>query len=448
MTIIIQLRRDDWKTVNYRAYQTTRTCLLTPMPPKKGSATKFTTSKSNRNAKLESQKQTDTRSEYFNRKGSGVSISNEYESDLSEPIDDLESDRDEDESEFDSSLDNPSEKDSTGSAEYESSEENVGPAKKRKVGTRNPTRQKGPAPRKPTKRPKRVDDDNSTKDEFDSREIFIPKRPPRPLNGIDYEPHNIHPNTLLFLKDLKKNNEREWFWDHESEYRAAKKDFDEFVEALSARMTQIDETIPPLPPKDISFRIYRDIRFSNDKTPYKPYFAAAYSRTGRVGHYAHYYLHLEPGQCTIGGGMWHLSESNNQGLQIMRQLIDRGGNRFKAIIEHPDMSKYFFRSPKLTPLEQFVAMNQDDALKKNPKGYPKDHKDIQLLRLRSYTIHRVLNDDVFAPKTNPIEKIIPIFRALVPFMQFLNSIIMDRDDGENSADSQSSGIDESDVEDP
>ncbi|KAK9236809.1 hypothetical protein V1525DRAFT_405729 [Lipomyces kononenkoae] len=428
------------------------------MPPKKGSANKSTTSRSigapsrkassqTKQAKSNAQKQTNTRSEYFNRNGSGINSSNEYESDLSELIEDVESDPDEDGSEFGSSVDNESE-DDKGSVEYESrDEEDVNSVKKRKLGTRNPARKSQTTPKKSTKRPKRVEDDDNNDGEFDSREVFIPKRPPRPLNGIDYEQHNIHPNTFLFLKDLKKNNEREWFWDHESEYRAAKKDFDEFVETLSARMTQIDETIPPLPLKDISFRIYRDIRFSNDKTPYKPYFAAAYSRTGRVGRYAHYYLHLEPGQCRIGGGMWHLSESNNQGLQIMRRLIDRGGKRFKAIIDHPDMSKHFFRNPKLSPLEQFVAMNQGDALKTNPKGYRKDHKDIQLLRLRSYTIHRVLSDDVFAPKAAPIEKIIPIFRALVPFIQFLNSVIMDREESENDADSQGSGVEESDVED-
>ncbi|KAK9384868.1 hypothetical protein V1515DRAFT_640881 [Lipomyces mesembrius] len=416
------------------------------MPPKKGLTSKSAATRSLKSrpgsmregasstkaAKSKERMSTKTRSVYFNHNVSGIDGPDEYESELSEPIDDLDSDDNEDGSDFSATVDMESEA-NLESAEDEPSEEELGSVKK----TKHTVAKNQAATKKSTKRRKR--EDNDDEDEFDSREIFIPKRPPRPLHGIIYEPYTIHPNTFLFLNDLRNNNEREWFWDHEAEYRAAKKDFDEFIETLSERMTQIDETIPPLPLKDILFRIYRDIRFTNDKTPYKPYFAAAYSRTGRVGHYAHYYLHLEPGQCRIGGGMWHLSESNNHGLQVMRRLIDRGGNRLKAILEHPDMSKFFFRTPNMTPLEQFVAMNQGDALKKNPKGYPKDHKEIQLLRLRSYTIHRFLSDDEFAPKMAPIDKIITIFRALVPFIQFLNSVIMDQEDSEDSVDSQTSG---------
>ncbi|KAK9373158.1 uncharacterized protein V1513DRAFT_449996 [Lipomyces chichibuensis] len=421
------------------------------MPPKKGLTSESAASRSlksrtgsthqgassSKAAKSKGQESTKTRSVYFNHNVSGIDSPNEYESELSEPIDDLESDDNEDGSDF-SATENMESEDNSESAADEPNEEELGSVKKRKLGTLNTVAKNQAASKKTTKRRKREDGDDEG--EFDSREIFIPKRPPRPLHGISYEPYTIHPNTFLFLKDLRNNNEREWFWDHEAEYRAAKKDFDEFIETLSERMTQIDETVPILPLKDVLFRIYRDIRFTNDKTPYKPYFAAAYSRTGRVGHYAHYYLHLEPGQCRIGGGMWHLSESNNQGLQVMRRLIDRGGKRLKEIIEHPDMSKFFFRSPNMTPLEQFVAMNQGDALKKNPKGYPKDHKEIQLLRLRSYTIHRLLSDDDFAPKMAPIDKIVTIFRALVPFIQFLNSVIMDQEDSDANSDSQTGGI--------
>ncbi|KAJ8097560.1 hypothetical protein POJ06DRAFT_34473 [Lipomyces tetrasporus] len=410
------------------------------MPPKKGnkSATSSSTTSrtgstqratsSTKAARRKEQLSTKTTSAYFNLNSSVNDRSNEDGSGLSGAINDLESDDREDESDF--SADNIGSEDDSEPAETESSEEDYVSAKKRRRGTGKAVAKKVAAAKKSTKTRKVVDDVDDD-GEFDSREIFIPKRLPRPLGGINYEPHNIHPNTLLFLEDLRNNNERDWFWDHEAEYRAAKKDFDDFIETLSERMTQIDETIPQLPLKDILFRIYRDIRFTNDKTPYKPYFAAAFSRTGRVGHYAHYYLHLEPGKCRIGGGMWHLSESNNHGLQIMRRLIDRGGKRLKAIIEHPDMSKFFFRGPNLTPLEQFLAMNQGDSLKKNPKGYPKDHKDIQLLRLRSYTVHRLLSNDDFAPGKEPIEIIIPIFRALVPFIQFLNSVIMDQEESED-----------------
>ncbi|KAK9468864.1 hypothetical protein V1512DRAFT_258095 [Lipomyces arxii] len=277
---------------------------------------------------------------------------------------------------------------------------------------------------------------NEDEDEFDSREIFIPKESTRGLGGVEYVPDNIHPNTMHFLRDLKRNNEREWFWNHEGEYRSAKKDFDEFIEQLSEHLPVIDPTVPPLPLKDILYRIYRDIRFTNDKTPFKPYFAASYSRTGRTGHYAHYYLHFEPGSIRLGAGMWQLGENGAEGLQTMRRLIDRGGERLKDIINHPDMAKYYFTDPNKSALDQFVAMNQGDALKKCPKGYSKDHKDIGLLRLKTFSVLTHVSDDEFAPGKKPIGMLVERFKVLVPFVNLLNAVVMDGEETDESGDSQ------------
>lgn len=126
-----------------------------------------------------------------------------------------------------------------------------------------------------------------------------------------YEDERIHPNTLDFLKDLKKNNRREWLKFHDlvfrsvkiyhsqyvqvlTIYRQAEKDFYAFVGKLSPIVSEKDATIPELPIKDVIYRIYRDVRFSSDPTPYKPYFSVSWSRTGRKGPYAHYYLHIQP----------------------------------------------------------------------------------------------------------------------------------------------------------
>lgn len=128
---------------------------------------------------------------------------------------------------------------------------------------------------------------------------------------MPYEDERIHPNTLDFLRDLKKNNRREWLKFHDAPYRSvsnsrtndvfvdlefrqAEKDFQTFVSKLSEIVCDKDSTIPELPIKDIIYRIYRDMRFSSDPTPYKPYFSVTWSRTGRKGPYAHYYLHLQP----------------------------------------------------------------------------------------------------------------------------------------------------------
>ncbi|KAK9459108.1 uncharacterized protein V1516DRAFT_655984 [Lipomyces oligophaga] len=271
-----------------------------------------------------------------------------------------------------------------------------------------------------------------SKDEDEFREHFIPHKKARGDGGIGYSPATIHPNTLEFLRELKQNNDREWFWDNEKEYRQAKKDFDDFVEVLAERVVDLDETVPPLPVKDLVFRVHRDVRFSNDKTPYKPYFSAAFSRTGRQGHYAHYYFHLEPGEIRMIGGMWHLSDCNNDGLAAMRRMIDRGAKRLKSILQEQTLRKYFFRDQSHTPLEQFLAMNQGDALKKGPKGYSKDHKDLKLLCLRSFTISTRLSDDNFKPGEKPVDKLAKLIAALRPFVNLLNDTAMDFIDSEVS----------------
>ncbi|OCL15453.1 hypothetical protein AOQ84DRAFT_124095 [Glonium stellatum] len=149
-------------------------------------------------------------------------------------------------------------------------------------------------------------------------QVIIKKPKAREAGATPYADDTIHPNTMLFLKDLAANNDREWLKMHDPDYRAALKDFTSFVECLTQRMVEVDETIPELPVKDIIFRIYRDIRFTTDPTPYKTYFSAAWSRTGRKGPYAAYYLQIAPGKSFVGKfdffitpatlAQWHMSQ--------------------------------------------------------------------------------------------------------------------------------------------
>lgn len=130
-------------------------------------------------------------------------------------------------------------------------------------------------------------------------------------------------------------------------------------------MTEVDETIPELPAKDVVFRIYRDIRFSKDSTPYKPHFSAAWSRTGRKGPYACYYIHCEPGSAFIGGGLWH---PEAQCVQKVRRHIDRHPDRWREVFSNQTLRETFF--PKAKDVEgvikAFVGKNQANALKKKP----------------------------------------------------------------------------------
>lgn len=156
---------------------------------------------------------------------------------------------------------------------------------------------------------KQDDEDEDEDDNEDSRVTFIPHKKLRDTGGVEYVDDRVHPNTMLFLADLKANNKRAWLKSNDGEYRRSLGDWNTFVEALQERLMAEDETLPQLPVKDLSFRIYRDIRFSKEKTPYKPHYSAAFSRTGRKGPYAGYYVHCEPGSCFVGGGLWHPGRS-------------------------------------------------------------------------------------------------------------------------------------------
>ncbi|KAI6799576.1 hypothetical protein KC361_g2810 [Hortaea werneckii] len=124
-------------------------------------------------------------------------------------------------------------------------------------------------------------------------EVVIKKPKARAAGGIPYSDESIHPNTFLFLKELKENNNREWLKMHDALFRQAEKDWHSFVEKLTEKLIEVDDTIPELPYKDVILRIYRDVRFSPDPTPYK-------SRTGRKGPYAHYYVQIAPNESFVG----------------------------------------------------------------------------------------------------------------------------------------------------
>jgi len=158
------------------------------------------------------------------------------------------------------------------------------------------------------------------------KQVFIEKPKPRGDGGIKYVPERIHPHTMAFLKDLKNNNDREWLKMHDPDYRQSWKDWQSFVETLTEKISEIDETIPELPPKDLVFRIYRDIRFSPDPTPYKPHFSAAWSRTGRKGPYACYYVQIQPGGKSLVGMADTIARSLSL-IELLFQVLGCGCQR-------------------------------------------------------------------------------------------------------------------------
>ncbi|KAI1429851.1 hypothetical protein F5Y12DRAFT_725828 [Xylaria sp. FL1777] len=268
-----------------------------------------------------------------------------------------------------------------------------------------------------------VDDDDDDDDD-EPQVTFVPLPKLRDTGDVEYEATKVHPNTLLFLGDLKANNKRSWLKMHDQEYRRSLKDWQSFVETLTEKIIEADETIPELPIKDVIFRIYRDIRFSKDQTPYKAHYSAAWSRTGRKGPYACYYVHVEPGYCLVGGGLWH---PEAQALARLRASVDERPHRIRRVLTDPEFVRIFLpnavgkKEDKV--LKAFADGNQENALKTKPKGFNPDHRDIHLLKLRNYTIGRRIPEEELH-SNNAQEKVMQVIRAMVPFITFLNSVVM------------------------
>ncbi|KAH7312284.1 hypothetical protein B0I35DRAFT_436588 [Stachybotrys elegans] len=294
----------------------------------------------------------------------------------------------------------------------------------------------------PEEAQKEEEDDDELDEDAPPKVTIIPLETLRPLGGIDYEDQKLHKNTMLFLKDLKANNRRPWLHAHDGEYRRALKDWLSFVEAATTSIIDVDETIPELPVKDVVFRIYRDIRFSKEKLPYKPHFSAAWSRTGRKGPYACYYIHCEPGASFVGGGLWHPDKGP---IDKLRRSIDERPASWRRVLNDEHLKRVFFPGVKQgskpdAVINAFIAKNQENALKKRPQGYDIDHRDIGLLRLRNYTIGTKIDDKIFLDD-DVQAKIADIIRGLSGFVNFLNRIVMpdpgqedDDEDDEDEAD--------------
>ena len=219
----------------------------------------------------------------------------------------------------------------------------------------------------------------------------------------------LQAQTLKFLSQLKKNNNKPWFDSHRVQYEAAKIDFSNFIQLVIDALQLSDTTITGLTSKDCMFRINRDIRFSNDKTPYKTHLAASIKRGGRKSAFAGYYFHCEPGNSFIGGGMW-LPET--AALKNMRQEIDYNWKEFQSILKNKNFKKTFGDLYK----------GEDQSLSTAPKGYEKDNPAIDYLKLKSFIAETPLPDEELS-KGSLHKKTIAAFEALQPLLIFINRTI-------------------------
>jgi uncharacterized protein (TIGR02453 family) len=182
---------------------------------------------------------------------------------------------------------------------------------------------------------------------------------------------------LKFLKDLSKNNDRVWFEKNKPRYLEAKQGFEDFVTALLKEFTRFDEGLAGLDAKKLPFRIYRDVRFSKDKSPYKVNMGAGFSPNGKLVQEPGYYIHIEPGKSFMAGGIYMPDATN---LAKVRQEIDYNANKLNKILN----SKAF--------KNLYKGFDDFDKLKTMPKGYPKDHPHIELLKHRSFIVSHSFTD--------------------------------------------------------
>ncbi len=217
----------------------------------------------------------------------------------------------------------------------------------------------------------------------------------------------LQPSTIQFLKDLKKNNHKEWFEANRKQYEAAKSDFAALVQEVIKEHGKKDETIATLLAKDCMFRINRDVRFSKDKSPYKTNFGASINRGGKKSTLAGYYFHLEPGtESFVGGGIW-MPEPEN--LKKVRQEIDYQFEEFKEIVT----------SKKFTNVYRDLYRGEDAVLSREPKGYEKDNPAIEYIKLKSILGMQHLADEDLTGK-DLLKKITTAFEALQPLVMFIN----------------------------
>ncbi len=211
-----------------------------------------------------------------------------------------------------------------------------------------------------------------------------------------------------FLKNLSKNNDRAWFEKNKAKYLEAKETFDRFVAALLTELVGFDESLASLDPKKITFRIYRDVRFSKNKAPYKSNMSAGISPRGKMVDEPGVYLHIQPGNKSfIAAGLWM---PQPEPLAKIRQEIDYNGDVLKKITSDKKFKK------------TFGEFEPEGALKNVPRGYEKDHVYAEWLKLKSFVVSRTFTDAEVLDKKF-MKTVIESYKTAKPLNDFLKEAI-------------------------
>jgi uncharacterized protein (TIGR02453 family) len=224
----------------------------------------------------------------------------------------------------------------------------------------------------------------------------------------------ITKDSLQFLEDLRKNNNREWFQANQTRYEAYKKNYHSIIAALLEAMAPLDPGLAQLEVKNCTFRINRDIRFSKDKSPYKSHMGIWMSPGTKHTNSAGYYLHFEKGRTFIAGGLWNPEVGE---LKKIRKEIAFFHDELDELLDDKKFRKEFAGFDR----------SESNSLKTVPKGYEKDHPAIEHLKLKSFTVSKTLDNKILSSK-DLIKEITQKLILIKPINDFLNRAIENLED--------------------
>ncbi|MDR1197416.1 MAG: DUF2461 domain-containing protein [Prevotellaceae bacterium] len=218
--------------------------------------------------------------------------------------------------------------------------------------------------------------------------------------------------SISFLRELIANNYKDWFDANRNYYQEAKNEFDRFIDRLIVEIRLFDPTIGSITAKDCVYRIYRDVRFSNDKTPYKNHFGAYIAQGGRKSLLGGYYFHIEPADAGyLDHSMWAGGIYSPDAPMLKAIRTD--------IYEHPEEYKAIIRNKEFAGTFKWFNGNMLSAA---PKGFPKDFADMDLIKRKDYTFYRYIDEKTLLSNCL-LEESIRVYKLTLPFNRFMNRAI-------------------------
>lgn len=218
-------------------------------------------------------------------------------------------------------------------------------------------------------------------------------------------------DTFDFLNDLSFNNNREWFLENKHRYDRSWQEMKSFVGQIIEGLASFDPYIhKDIDPGKCLFRIYRDVRFRKDKTPYKTWLGAGISVNGRKLQGPEYYIHIQPDHSFLAVGYWRPEKEH---LAAIRQEIDYQGEDWENML----LQLHTQAGEKVVP-------DREDTLKRPPAGFSADHPQIQYLKLKSFTLSRELTDlELMGPRA--LSYVLQHYQEMLPFKNFIHRAIGD-----------------------